>query len=79
MLMSMLMRMGLPFGLAAVLLETRHWLVDAGVLPMLLVMYLVALIVETLLSLWIVGALRVRLVGVKNADEAARWRARASS
>jgi hypothetical protein len=62
MLFGMLLRMGIPFGIAAVLLQTKHWLVDAGILPMVLGMYLVALVVETILSLWIVGALRPRVV-----------------
>jgi hypothetical protein len=62
MLLSMMVRMGIPFGVALVLLQTKHWLVDSGALPMVLAMYLVALVVETGLSLWIVGAFRTPAV-----------------
>jgi hypothetical protein len=62
MLFSMLVRMGIPLGVALVLLRTQHWLVDAGALPMVLAMYLVALVVETGLSMWIIGAFRAPAV-----------------
>jgi hypothetical protein len=61
-LLSMMLRMGVPLGLAVVLHDSGHWLVDAGVLPMVLAMYLIGLGIETVLSLWIVGAFRTPAV-----------------
>lgn len=63
-LLSILLRMGLPVALAIMLYQTRHWLLDAGALQMVLAFYLVALIVDTALSLWIVGARRDQVAKV---------------
>jgi hypothetical protein len=57
MLVSMLLRMGFPLALALLLVQSKHWLVDVGVVPMVLVLYLMALFIETVLSLWIMGAI----------------------
>jgi len=55
---GMLLRMGLPLGTVILLMQSRHWLVDAHFAPMVLAFYLVALAVETLLSLWTLGGSR---------------------
>jgi hypothetical protein len=50
-LMGMFFRMGLPLAAGFVLIQSGGPLVEAGVIPLLVGYYLVALVVETLLSL----------------------------
>ena len=46
-LLSMLLRMGIPLAACVVLLRTRGPLVEAGAVVMILVYYLVTLVAET--------------------------------
>jgi hypothetical protein len=62
MMIGMLLRMALPMVFVISLLRSKHWLVDAGLMSMFMAMYLTALLVETGLSLWIVGAFRSQAV-----------------
>ncbi|MGE0756120.1 MAG: hypothetical protein AB7O38_03830 [Pirellulaceae bacterium] len=57
---GILIRMAPPLLVGVVLLQTKHWLLGVGVLPMIVGMYLLALVVETLLSLWLIGAFSQR-------------------
>ena len=50
-LLAMVVRMGLPLAVMAVMTQMKHPLLDAGFLGFLCVNYLVALPLETLLSL----------------------------
>lgn len=53
--LGMVFRMGLPLGCVLWLLSQGGPLVDAGIVGMIVVYYLVALVVETALSLRLVG------------------------
>jgi hypothetical protein len=64
MLFSMLFRMAVPMVFAIFLLESKHWLAGAGALSMVLIFYLVALAVETPLSLWLIRVARDPVVKV---------------
>ena len=64
MLFSMLVRMAVPMVFAVFLMQSHHWLAGAGALGMVLIFYLVALIVETPLSLWVVKMSRDSVVKV---------------
>lgn len=57
-MLGMLFRMGLPLAAIAWLMSQGGWLAEAGVVGMILVYYLVSLIVETVLSLRLVGSPR---------------------
>jgi hypothetical protein len=57
-MLGMLFRMGLPLAAVAWLMTQGGWLAEAGVVGMILIYYLVSLIVETVLSLRLVGSPR---------------------
>jgi hypothetical protein len=61
-LITMLLRMGCPLVLALLVRQSGHWLWGAGLVPMVLVLYLISLVTETGLSLWMVGAFRAPAV-----------------
>ncbi|MCO6458014.1 MAG: hypothetical protein J5I93_22145 [Pirellulaceae bacterium] len=56
--LGMLFRMGLPLGCVLALLSQGGPLVDAGIVGLIVVYYLVSLVVETALSLRLVGLTR---------------------
>ena len=60
-LLAMLLRMAVPIVFIIVLTESKHWLATAGTLGMIMVFYLVALVVETPLSLWVIRMSRDRV------------------
>lgn len=55
-LLGMLFRMGLPLGAGLLLTHSGGPLADAGLFGMILVFYLVGLVVETILSVRILGS-----------------------
>lgn len=55
-LLSMLIRMGLPLGLGLLLSETNEPLARANVFGMIVINYLLALALETVLAVWVTGA-----------------------
>ena len=55
MLLGMFFRMGLPLMVIFLLLSSGGPLLDAGVVGMIVVYYLISLVVETILSLRLVG------------------------
>jgi hypothetical protein len=55
---SILLRTFIPFALAVVLHLQVPYLAEAGVFGMTVVAYLVALVTETLLTLWLIGPTR---------------------
>lgn len=59
-MLSMLFRMGLPLAAGALLTLAGGPLAKAGVLGMILLYYLVFLVAETLLSVWLLGGWQVK-------------------
>jgi uncharacterized membrane protein len=64
MMVSMMIRMAVPMVFIVFLMQTHHWLAGAGALTMVVIFYLVALAVETPLSLWVIKTSRTPVVKV---------------
>jgi hypothetical protein len=64
MMFSMLVRTAIPMVFIVFVMQSNHWLASAGALGMVLIFYLVALMVETPLALWVIKMSRSPVVKV---------------